>query len=113
MTYTPKNNWHFNGTINKCYTPKEFEEIEQDYTFSGQDIYINSMGCSGNGKFSYDITFMGANLKGSWKLDAPTQAIWNTMENDQYQEQIEFEEAKAVLSWDRLGEVYENPELFK
>jgi len=110
--YTPKNNWHYGNTVNKCFAPEEFEQLEEHYTFSGEDIYIKTLGCDMYGDFHFDFTFMGVEFKGKRKLDSVNRALWNSTNDDRHREYIVFELSAELLASDNMNDVYQNHELY-
>jgi hypothetical protein len=111
--YTPKNNWHYGNTVNKCFAPEEFEQLEEEYTFSNQDIYIKLLGCDMYGDFHFDFTFMGVEFKGKRKLDSVNRALWNSTNDDRHREYIVFELSAELLASDNMNDVYQNHEIYK
>jgi hypothetical protein len=109
MSYTPKNNWYFNGHLNTCFTDEQFEQLEECYIFSGEDIYINQLWCDAYGDFHFDFNFKGVEFKGKRKLDSVNRALWA----DETREWIEFDMALDLLSHDAMNDVYDNHELYK
>ena len=109
MSYKPKNNWHCGGQINQCFTNEQFEQLEETYEFSGQDIYIDNLGCNMYGDFQFDFTFKGIRFEGVRKLDSVNKALWS----EETQEYIEFEMCLELLSHDAMNDVYNNHELYK
>ena len=110
--YTPKNNWHCNNMVNECFTAEQFEQLEEEYEFSGEAIYIRQLACNPYGDFDFDFTFMGVEFKGLRKLDSVTKALWNSMEDDRHVEFIEFEMASELLASDTMNDVYQNHEIY-
>jgi hypothetical protein len=108
IMYTPKNNWHFQNRINDCFTPEEFEQLEEHYTFSNQDIYIKILGCDMYGDFHFDFKFMGVRFDGDRKLDSVNRALWS----EETAEYIAFEMSLELLSHDAMNDVYQNHELY-
>jgi hypothetical protein len=106
--YTPKNNWHYGNTVNKCFTPEEFEQLEEHYTFSGEDIYIKKLGCDMYGDFHFDFTFKGVQFEGIRKLDSVSRALWA----EETREYIAFEMSLELLSHDAMNDVYQNHEIY-
>ena len=113
IMYTPKNNWHFKNTVNKCFAPEEFEQLEEHYTFSGKDIYIKQLACDIFGDFHFDFTFMGVEFKGKRKLDSVNRALWNSTNDDRHREYIVFELSAELLASDNMNDVYQNHEIYK
>ncbi len=113
IMYTPKNNWHYGNTVNKCFAPEEFEQLEEEYTFSNQDIYIKLLGCDMYGDFHFDFTFMGVEFKGKRKLDSVNRALWNSTNDDRHREYIVFELSAELLASDNMNDVYQNHEIYK
>lgn len=113
MTYTPKNNWHFNNLVNTCFTEEQFKELEEEYEFSGQDILIFNLACNMYGDFLFDFDFMGVKFSGVRKLDSVTKAFWNTTDDDRHVEYIEFEMSSELLAPDNMNDVYHNHEIYK
>jgi hypothetical protein len=109
MSYTPKNNWIFYGQVNECFTPEQFEQLEECYEFSGEDIYINTLGCDMYGDFHFDFNFKGVEFKGKRKLDSVNRALWS----EETAEYIAFEMSLELLSHDAMNDVYENNEIYK
>ena len=109
MTYTPKNNWHFNNLVNTCFTEEQFKELEEEYDFSGEDIFINYLYCNAFGHFNYDFQFKGVKFSGVRKLHKEDQANWS----DENREWIEFQMCLELLSCDLMNELYENHEQYK
>ena len=108
MIYKPKNNWHFNNHVNECFTPEQFEKLEEYYDFSDEDIYINHLYCNAFGDFKYDFEFKGVKFSGFRKLDSVTKALWS----EETIEYIEFEMTLELLSHDGMNDVYLNHELY-
>ena len=106
--YTPKNNWHCNNMVNKCFTAEEFEQLEEPYTFSGEDIYIKTLGCDMYGDFHFDFKFMGVRFDGDRKLDSVNRALWS----EETAEYIAFEMSLELLSHDAMNDVYQNHEIY-
>ena len=106
--YTPKNNWHFQTSVNTCFTPEQFEQLEECYDFSGQDILIFNLGCDMYGDFHFDFDFMGVKFNGTRKLDPVNKALWS----EETSEYIEFEMCLDLLSHDAMNDVYHNHELY-
>jgi hypothetical protein len=113
MSYTPKNNWHFQTSVNTCFTPEQFEQLEETYDFSGQDIYIDNLGCNMYGDFQFDFTFKGIRFEGVRKLDSVTKSLWNSTFDDRVIESIDFEMCLELLSHDAMNDVYHNHEIYK
>jgi len=113
MSYKPKNNWHCNNMVNQCFTDEQFEQLEETYEFSGEDIYIRQLACNPYGDFDFDFTFMGVEFKGLRKLDSVTKSLWNSTFDDRVIESIEFEMALELLSHDAMNDVYHNHEIYK
>ena len=113
MSYTPKNNWYFKGQLNTCFTNEEFQQLEEEYAFAGQDIYIKQLACDVFGDFHFDFTFMGVEFKGKRKLDSVNRALWNSTNDDRHIEYIVFELSSELLSHDAMNDVYHNHELYK
>ena len=107
--YTPKNNWHFQTSVNTCFTDEQFKQLEETYEFSEQDILIYELACDMYGDFHFDFDFMGVKFKGSRKLDSVNQALWS----EETQEYIEFEMCLDLLSHDAMNDVYHNHEIYK
>jgi hypothetical protein len=112
MSYTPKNNWHFQTSVNTCFTSEQFEQLEECYEFSNQDILIFNLGCDMYGDFHFDFDFMGVKFNGVRKLDSVTNSLWNSTDDDRHVEYIEFEMALELLSHDAMNDVYQNHELY-
>lgn len=109
MTYTPKNNWLCNERLNDCFTPEQFEQLEECYTFAGQNIIIYDLFCDAWGDFHFDFKFMGVEFKGKRKLDSVNRALWS----EETREFIEFDMCLEMLSHDAMNDVYNNHELYK
>jgi hypothetical protein len=109
MTYQPKNNWLYNQHLNDCFTPEEFQQLEEHYTFSGQNIIIYQMFCDLWGDLHFDFKFMGVSFSGKRKLDIVNRALWS----EQTRDWIEFEMCLELLSHDAMNDVFENHELYK
>jgi hypothetical protein len=108
MSYTPKNNWHFQTSVNTCFTDEQFEQLEECYEFSGQDILIFNLACDMYGDFHFDFDFMGVKFNGVRKLDSVSRALWS----EETREWIEFEMCLELLSHDAMNDVYQNHELY-
>jgi hypothetical protein len=113
MSYTPKNNWYFKGHLNTCFSDEEFKQLEECYTFSGEDIFINQLWIDAFGDFHYDFNFKGVEFKGKRKLDSINKALWNSTDDDRHFEYIYFELSLELLSHDAMNDVYDNHELYK
>jgi hypothetical protein len=109
MTYTPKNNWYFNNVVNTCFTEEQFKELEDEYEFSNENIFINYLYCNAFGHFNYDFEFKGVKFSGVRKLHQEDQAVWS----DENREWIEFQMCLELLSCDLMNDVYENHEQYK
>ena len=108
MSYKPKNNWHCGGQINQCFTDEQFEQLEECFEFSNQDIYINHLYCNPFGDFKFDFDFKGVKFNGTRKLGSVNKALWS----EETQEYIEFEMCLDLLSHDAMNDVYQNHELY-
>ena len=108
MSYTPKNNWHYNGQLNTYFTTEEFEKIEECYTFSNEDIYIKKLFCDMYGDFHFDFEFKGVQFEGIRKLDSVSRALWS----EETRDYIEFEMCLELLSHDAMNDVYQNHEIY-
>lgn len=107
--YTPKNNWHFNNSVNDYFAPEEFEQLEDCYEFSGEDIFITCLFCDMYGDFHFDFTFKSVRFDGIRKLDSVNRALWS----EETREYIEFEMCLELLSHDAMNDVYQNHEIYK
>jgi len=108
IMYTPKNNWHFNNSVNDYFTTEEFEQLEDCYEFSGEDIFIKKLFCDMYGDFHFDFTFKGVQFDGVRKLDSVSRALWS----EETRNYIEFEMCLELLSHDAMNDVYENHEIY-
>jgi hypothetical protein len=109
MTYQPKNNWLYNERLNDCFSPEEFQQLEEHYTFSGQNIIVYHLHCDAWGDFHFDFKFMGVSFSGKRKLDSVNKALWS----EETRDFIEFEMCLELLSHDAMNDVFENHELYK
>ena len=111
--YTPKNNWSYQGQVNTCFTSIQFEQLEEEFEFSGETINIDKFSCNMFGNLVFDFTFKGVKFEGIRKLDSVKQALWNTKEWEfDVREYIEFEMALELFSPDNMNDVYYNHELY-
>jgi hypothetical protein len=108
MSYAPKNRWHCNNMVNECFTEEQFEQLEEHYTFSGEDIYIKKLFCDMYGDFHFDFEFKGVRFDGTRKLDSVSRALWA----EETREYIEFEMCLELLSHDAMNDVYQNHEIY-
>lgn len=107
--YAPKNYWICLCKINECFTDEQFEQLEECFEFTNEDIYINKLSCDAFGDFHFDFDFKGVKFSGVRKLDSVNRALWS----DETREYIEFEMALDLLSHDAMNDVYHNHEIYK
>jgi hypothetical protein len=112
MSYAPKNRWHCNNMVNECFTDEQFQQLEEEYIFSGEDIYIKQLACNPFGDFEFDFVFMNVEFKGKRKLDSVNRALWNSTNDDRHVEYIEFELSAELLAPDNMNDVYLYHELY-
>lgn len=108
LDYKPKNYWHYKGEINKCFTDEQFEELEENYTFSLEVIVLNTIGFDLWGNFHFDFIFKGIQTNGINKdgiEDEMGNIIKVTEENYDF---LLFEHCKNLFAEDTMNDIYEN-----